>query len=174
MPEDSYARELGERIAAVAEKVGGKRALAKKTGIKETQIYRYINGTNMPGVNVVSCISETTGTDAGWLVSGKGSISPRDSDEKAPDEPDPPRFTIHPHADLIIRIYHAVKTTAKRKWLFLDTQGQMELLRDAYRLATDENPTDMRGWTSNITVDHMSSVNEAIGILTGKIKVEED
>lgn len=64
--------ELGTRIAQVADMVGGKRALAEKAGLQESQLYRYIKGENVPGVNVVVDIANAGGVGVGWLAAGKG------------------------------------------------------------------------------------------------------
>ena len=62
---------LGNRIARAAELVGGKRALAAKSGIKESQIYRYISEKNSPNVEVVASIAQAAEVDVSWLITGE-------------------------------------------------------------------------------------------------------
>lgn len=62
------AKALGQRIAQSSELVGGKRALANKIGVSETQIYRYIKGENVPSLEVILNITENSGSvKAHWL-----------------------------------------------------------------------------------------------------------
>jgi transcriptional regulator with XRE-family HTH domain len=65
------AKELGLRIAKVAELLGGKRALAKTIEVSEAQLYRYINGAT-PGIDVVLAIAEVADVRLDWLMTGSG------------------------------------------------------------------------------------------------------
>jgi len=71
-PVQASVADLGTRIAQVADIVGGKRALSEKTGLQESQLYRYIKGENVPSVNVVVEIADAGGVEVGWLATGKG------------------------------------------------------------------------------------------------------
>ena len=71
-PVQSSVADLGTRIAQIADIVGGKRALSEKTGLQESQLYRYIKGENVPSVNVVVEIADAGGVEVGWLATGKG------------------------------------------------------------------------------------------------------
>lgn len=73
-PVPASVAELGIRIAKVADLVGGKRALAERAGLQESQLYRYIKGENVPGVNVVVDIANAGGVGVGWLATGKGTM----------------------------------------------------------------------------------------------------
>lgn len=64
-------KELGKRIAQVADKIGGKRKLAQKSGVKEPQIYRYISGVNLPTVNVLFSLAKAGDVSLDWLISGE-------------------------------------------------------------------------------------------------------
>ena len=80
----NYGRELGKRISETAKVSGGKRALAEITGLQESQIYKYIRGENIPGVNVIIEISQGSGVSLEWLATGEGPMSRQDeSDELA-------------------------------------------------------------------------------------------
>lgn len=62
---------LGRRIAQLAERLGGKRALAEKIGLSEGQIYRYINAQSDPTAKVLVRIADTAGVSVDWLLKGK-------------------------------------------------------------------------------------------------------
>lgn len=70
--ESDYNTELGHRIEKVAEVVGGKRELSRRTAIPESQLYRYIRGANTPGVDVIVRLAEAGGVSLEWLASGRG------------------------------------------------------------------------------------------------------
>jgi DNA-binding phage protein len=63
-------KEIGERIAKVADSLGGKRKLAQKAHIHETQLYKYIRATNAPSLAVISAIAAAGEVSLDWLVSG--------------------------------------------------------------------------------------------------------
>jgi transcriptional regulator with XRE-family HTH domain len=64
-------KELGRRIAQVAEQLGGKRALAEKVGLSEGQIYRYINAQSDPTSKVLVRIADVAEVSLDWLMKGK-------------------------------------------------------------------------------------------------------
>jgi len=66
------AGEIGDRIITAAEHVGGKKALAKKAEVHETQLYRYIRGENTPSVDVAARIAAASGLNLEWLATGRG------------------------------------------------------------------------------------------------------
>jgi SAM-dependent methyltransferase/transcriptional regulator with XRE-family HTH domain len=61
---------LQDRLAECANKVGGKRALAKLSGISEAQLARYINGQHEPQYTKLLKIAEVAKTPADWLLTG--------------------------------------------------------------------------------------------------------
>ncbi len=73
-PGREYSVLLGERIARVSKRIGGKRKLASTAGVKENQIYRYIAGKNIPGVDVLVNISKAAGVNIEWLSTGEGPV----------------------------------------------------------------------------------------------------
>ena len=77
---------LGERIAATAERVGGKRALAEKAGIGESQLYRYINEENVPALSIVVAIAKVGGVSLHWLATGDEAVSSGAGPGPAPSE----------------------------------------------------------------------------------------
>jgi transcriptional regulator with XRE-family HTH domain len=62
---------LGQRIAQVAELLGGKRALAEKVGLSEGQIYRYINAQSDPTSKVLVRIADVAEVSLDWLLKGE-------------------------------------------------------------------------------------------------------
>lgn len=79
-----YGIELGGRIAKVADLVGGKRVLAEKSNIKESQLYRYLKGANIPSANVLVDIAKTGDIDVSWLATGDGPMMRAEVNAKAP------------------------------------------------------------------------------------------
>lgn len=61
---------IGARISNIAKKLGGKRALSRATGIHETQIYRYIRETCLPGAIHLTLIARAGDVQADWLLTG--------------------------------------------------------------------------------------------------------
>lgn len=61
---------IGSRIDNIAKKIGGKRALSRATGIHETQIYRYIRESCLPGSIHLALIARAGGVRADWLLTG--------------------------------------------------------------------------------------------------------
>lgn len=64
--------KLKDRIKAVVNKVGGKRAMARAIEVSDTQVYRYINGINTPGMEVIKRIADVGGVSVEWLMNGEG------------------------------------------------------------------------------------------------------
>lgn len=64
-------KELGQRIAQIAERLGGKRALAEKVGLSEGQIYRYINAQSDPTSKVLVKIADVAEISLDWLLRGE-------------------------------------------------------------------------------------------------------
>lgn len=62
--------ELGTRIREVSERLGGKKTLAQAAQIRESQLYRYISGENLPGLETLLAIAKAAGVSPGWLLSG--------------------------------------------------------------------------------------------------------
>ncbi|QKZ04334.1 MULTISPECIES: XRE family transcriptional regulator [Pseudomonas] len=74
---ETFALEgLGQRIADVADGLGGKRNLARRSGVHETQLYKYIRGASAPSLGVCLAIARAGGVSLDWLVSGEGSAQP--------------------------------------------------------------------------------------------------
>lgn len=71
-PPVSMTPGLGERIAKIADLVGGKKHLAKAIGISESQLYRYISGDSQPTVEPLAAIARCGSVHLDWLVLGEG------------------------------------------------------------------------------------------------------
>jgi phage repressor protein C with HTH and peptisase S24 domain len=68
----NLATGFGQRIAQVAKKTGGKRALADNTGISPSQLYRYIAEQSLPTINPLAAIAKEGGVSLDWLITGAG------------------------------------------------------------------------------------------------------
>lgn len=68
--------EIGARINAVSDYVGGKRALSHLTGIHETGLHRYIRGDNLPSLEAIQRLAEGGGVSLNWLLFGEGEMVP--------------------------------------------------------------------------------------------------
>lgn len=71
-PDQMLTAGIGKRIAACADAAGGKRRLAYRAGIHETQLYRYISGKNQPSVEVAAAIAGAVDVRMEWLATGQG------------------------------------------------------------------------------------------------------
>lgn len=67
---------LGQRIADIAESLGGKRNLARCSGVHETQLYKYIRGGSLPSLAVCLAVARAGGVTLDWLVSGRPTPQP--------------------------------------------------------------------------------------------------
>jgi SAM-dependent methyltransferase/transcriptional regulator with XRE-family HTH domain len=73
-PKVEYMKDLtplGERLALCATKAGGKRALAKKIGLSEAQLFRYLRGESEPAASKIIAMANAAGLDAGWVLTGQ-------------------------------------------------------------------------------------------------------
>lgn len=66
------AEAIGTRIEVLATKLGGKRELANKSGIHETQLYKYIKGANAPSISVAVSLAQAGQVSLDWLILGNG------------------------------------------------------------------------------------------------------
>lgn len=76
----SLAAGFGQRIAQVAKKAGGKRALADSTGISPSQLYRYIAEQSLPTINPLAAIAKEGGVTLDWLITGAGAAGTGEQD----------------------------------------------------------------------------------------------
>ncbi|MFA9461439.1 S24 family peptidase [Thiohalorhabdus sp. Cl-TMA] len=67
----SLLQGLGERITRIAEMTGGKRKLAAAAGIRESQLFRYIRGDNLPSLAAAAALAEAGGVSLEWLAYGR-------------------------------------------------------------------------------------------------------
>lgn len=68
-------REIGSRIAEVAERVGGKKRLAQLSGVSESQLYRYIAGQSQPTIEPVVAMARSADISLEWLATGRGAAT---------------------------------------------------------------------------------------------------
>lgn len=62
---------LNSRIGKIAKKMGGKRRLAELMGKSESQIYRWIDGTNQPRRENLEKIAQIADVSTEWLLTGR-------------------------------------------------------------------------------------------------------
>ena len=67
---------IGHRLEALAERLGGKRALAAAAGLSEAQLYRYFSGETELSVTKLLALAKGAGVDPGWLLTGAGEAQP--------------------------------------------------------------------------------------------------
>jgi phage repressor protein C with HTH and peptisase S24 domain len=65
---------FGLRVEEIAKRVGGVKLLAEKSNLRTNQLYRYIQGLNMPGVDVVAALALAAGVSVAWLINGQGDM----------------------------------------------------------------------------------------------------
>ncbi|MFP4560571.1 MAG: helix-turn-helix transcriptional regulator [Thiohalorhabdus sp.] len=71
---------MGERIAALADGIGGKRRLAALAGIRESQLFRYIRGDNIPSLATAAALADAGGVSLEWLAYGSSPGGGHDSE----------------------------------------------------------------------------------------------
>ncbi|MGY4496000.1 XRE family transcriptional regulator [Pseudomonas sp. TE3610] len=69
-PSEASLAGLGQRIADIAESLGGKRNLARQSGVHETQLYKYIRGGSAPSLAVCVAMAQSAGVSLDWLIRG--------------------------------------------------------------------------------------------------------
>lgn len=62
---------IGTRLNALADRVGGKRALSHLSGVPEGSIYRYIKGESQPKLEKLVMLSRGAGVSLDWLILGE-------------------------------------------------------------------------------------------------------
>lgn len=71
----AYLKELGQRIALIAEQVGGKKRLAETAGISESQLYRCIRGVSATTIEPLLAMAHVAKVSVTWLVTGEGDMA---------------------------------------------------------------------------------------------------
>lgn len=75
---------MQERLAHCAKLLGGKRALAKASGLSEAQLFRYLGGESDMAVSRLQAIAAAAKVSPAWLLTGEDVLPP------------PPRPDFHP------------------------------------------------------------------------------
>lgn len=70
----SSVLELGSRLEAVADHVGGVERAAQMAGTSKAQYYRWENGQNDPSVSKIAMLARKAGVSPAWLVAGVGDM----------------------------------------------------------------------------------------------------
>lgn len=63
---------LQDRLKHCARVVGSQKDLAARASLSRSQLVRYLDGENSPPISKLFQISEASGIDLGWIVTGKG------------------------------------------------------------------------------------------------------
>lgn len=75
-------KTLGERIALIAERLGGEEVLSERTGISLSQIYRYQRGANQPKADAIQKIAEVGSVSVDWLILGRSDQATNESTQE--------------------------------------------------------------------------------------------
>jgi len=67
--------EIGTRINAIAEKAGGKKALAEKAGISESQLHRIVSGESQAKIETVALMARVGQVSIEWLATGSSTLA---------------------------------------------------------------------------------------------------
>lgn len=68
----SLEQDIGARVAYAIERIGGPKRAAAVTGISTSSLDRYVRGMSDPTASRIARLSEASGVDIRWLVTGKG------------------------------------------------------------------------------------------------------
>jgi len=75
---------IGGRITAIADRVGGKKELARSVGLSESQLHRIIAGESQAKIEIIALIARIGGVTIDWLATGKGPMRLEDAPQPAP------------------------------------------------------------------------------------------
>ena len=129
----TYGQNLGTRIRTVANLVGGKRALSDQAGLRESHIYRYIKGENIPAVNVVVDIAHAGDVNLDWLATGNGLMQKNKSrlSESGIDQ------------DCLIQIIEKVEEVIEERQVTLVTRKKAQVVCLIYELVQVNEASNM-------------------------------
>lgn len=67
----TFQEEVGTRIRALAEAVGGPRRLSDLSGVHEQSLFRYMRGAVTAPIDALVAIARAAEADPGWIATGK-------------------------------------------------------------------------------------------------------
>ncbi len=125
--------DFGSRLKAAADLVGGLDSLAELIpDMSRRSLSDYVSGKTDPRAALVKVISEVTGVDAGWILTGKGTMRP----------------TARQFADLDLeRLELAIRTVERgldEADRIATPEGKAGMIAAAYELLTIPNDISVR------------------------------
>lgn len=124
------AAALAARLQVCVDWAGGKRPLAKLTGISEAQIYRYLNSASSIPADKLAVIAETCGMDAGWLLTG----TPRPRQEEGQHPPFLPELMID-----VIRTFDELLVESDKRFTPQQRARAVTLIYESLRHEEQDN-----------------------------------
>ncbi|WP_198314584.1 helix-turn-helix transcriptional regulator [Chitinibacter sp. GC72] len=67
-------QEIGTRISATADILGGRKSAAEAAGISEDMLYRYIRGSSKPPLEAMVNLAKAAKIQLDWLATGEGQM----------------------------------------------------------------------------------------------------
>jgi transcriptional regulator with XRE-family HTH domain len=132
---DPDAQALGSRIDQLADLLGGKKELARLANVSEVQIYRYINGENVPNVNVIVKLARAAGVSIEWLATGEGPGMLAGIHETKPAYgPGPGQAPPSTEIDraLLVHVVAALEGYLEREAFRLPTRDRADIIAEIY------------------------------------------
>ncbi|WP_126456695.1 XRE family transcriptional regulator [Sulfuriflexus mobilis] len=74
---------IGTRITATADRVGGKKELAARVGLSESQLHRIVAGDSQAKVETIASMAKAGGVSIEWLATGEGPMMITEIKEQA-------------------------------------------------------------------------------------------
>lgn len=130
MVKNDYAKSLGERLETLSGHVNGKRKLAIQSGLRESQLFRYINGDNVPSVGVVVNLSNAGDVNFEWLAAGIGRMEKSDTTDSG---------IIF---DALVDVIEAVDDTIANKNANVSARKRADIINLAYEQAYKKDDID--------------------------------
>ncbi|MGB1111179.1 MAG: helix-turn-helix domain-containing protein [Gammaproteobacteria bacterium] len=132
---DPESIALGQRLRELADRVGGKKEMARLGGISEVQIYRYINGENVPSIRAIARLAEAADVSLNWLATGEGPQDRQTADR--PSGSDKLDFELLRH--LLVGVLASVEMNS------LTAEKRAEIVADIYaQVVSKEEQPDAR------------------------------
>ncbi|CAA0097801.1 putative HTH-type transcriptional regulator [BD1-7 clade bacterium] len=97
---------ISTRINEIASAVGGKKQLAKMTGVSESQLHRYVSDDHDLKLTVLLAMAEAGGVNLLWLATGEGPRSMDDSGVVAVPKDELAEFALIPGYDIQVSAGH--------------------------------------------------------------------
>jgi transcriptional regulator with XRE-family HTH domain len=121
---------IGSRISAIADGVGGRKALAKATGISLAQLYRYISERSGLPLDAAIRIADVGGRPLNWLVGG---------DEEAPPHVAEASVGYQPTVDIdrLVAVIEGAERALQDRSVTIGPRRKARLIAKLYAAAID-------------------------------------